>query len=140
VGVHDEAGPRHGEGQAEGRQHGSGAHARARGLASQGRGVAVPCAGHRYPGPAARRGGDRATAVAGRRRRVGAPAQKWHQGPEGGVVLWLATVGSSAALGSRRQQRGREEDTAATVLTGGADGESGRRGGEAEQVGRCRAG
>jgi hypothetical protein len=51
---------------------GTGAHARARVLASQGRGVAVPCAGHRHPGPAARRGGGRATAVAG--------VQRWRVG------------------------------------------------------------
>jgi hypothetical protein len=49
------AAARRGKGRA--RPRGAGAHARARGLASQGRGVAVPCAGHRNPGPAARRGG-----------------------------------------------------------------------------------
>jgi hypothetical protein len=40
-----------------GRPRGAGVHACTRVLASQGRGVAVPCAGHRHPGPAARRGG-----------------------------------------------------------------------------------
>jgi hypothetical protein len=35
----------------------SGVHARAQVLASQDRGVAVPCAGHRHPEPTARRGG-----------------------------------------------------------------------------------
>jgi hypothetical protein len=44
---------------------GKGAHARARVLATQGRGVAVPCARHRHPGLAARRGGGRASAAAG---------------------------------------------------------------------------
>jgi hypothetical protein len=48
------------------RPRGAGAHARARGLASQGHGVAVSCAGHRHPGPAARRGGGGATAAATR--------------------------------------------------------------------------
>jgi hypothetical protein len=41
-----------------------GAHARTRVLASQGRGVAVPCAGCRHPGPVARRGSDGATTTA----------------------------------------------------------------------------
>jgi hypothetical protein len=40
------------------RPRGAGAHARAQVLASQGRSVAVPCAGLRHPGPAARRGGE----------------------------------------------------------------------------------
>jgi hypothetical protein len=54
---------------------GVGAHARARSLAAQGRGVAVPCAGHRHPGPAARHGGGRAMAVAGCKAARRAPAR-----------------------------------------------------------------
>jgi hypothetical protein len=44
---------------------GSDVHARARVLASQDRGVAVPCMGYRCSGPAARCSGEEATAVAG---------------------------------------------------------------------------
>jgi hypothetical protein len=63
--------------------HGQGAHARARVLASQGRGVAVPCAGLRHPGPAARRGGGKATAVAGEDRGATGSCTKMAQRPEG---------------------------------------------------------
>jgi hypothetical protein len=66
---------------------GAGVHARARVLASQGRGVAVPCAGHRHPGPAARRGGGEATVVAGKTAARRAPTQKdgTAAGREGGA-------------------------------------------------------
>jgi hypothetical protein len=65
------------------RVRGAGARARARVLVFQSRGVAVPCAGHRHPGPAARHGGE------GRRRLRGAtaarrvPAQERRQGRKG---------------------------------------------------------
>jgi hypothetical protein len=72
--------------------YGVGAHARARGLAAQGRGVAVPCAGHWHPERAARRGGGRA-----RKRRVGLLQEKTARRPEGKEVLRVTTEGSSAA-------------------------------------------
>jgi hypothetical protein len=57
-------------------------HARAQVLVSQGRGVVVPCAGRRHPGPAARRGGGEAMAVAGKWRRVGLLQEKTARRPE----------------------------------------------------------
>jgi hypothetical protein len=62
---------------------GTGAHARAQVLASQGRGVAVPCAGHRHPRPAARRGGGEAMAAAGMTTARRVPAQEAAQRPGG---------------------------------------------------------
>jgi hypothetical protein len=62
---------------------GEGAHARARVLASQGRGVAVPCAGHRHLGPAARRGGGRRRRYRGKTAARRAPARKTARRPEG---------------------------------------------------------
>jgi hypothetical protein len=55
----------HGEAGGTAGSRGTGAHARARVLASQSHGVAVPCARYRHPGPAARRNGGEATAAAG---------------------------------------------------------------------------
>jgi hypothetical protein len=67
------------------RVRGAGARARARVLVFQSRGMDVPCAGHRHPGPAARRGGE------GRRRLRG----------HGGGAVWqnrLNYSGSSALM------------------------------------------
>jgi hypothetical protein len=83
-------------------------HARARVLVSQGRGVAVPCAGRRHPGPAARRGGGEATAVAGKRAARRAPARKdgtaagggW--GPTAGYGLLTGGPWLTPAAGERR--------------------------------------
>jgi hypothetical protein len=107
----------------------AGAHARARVLASQGRGVAVPSARHRHLGPAARHGGEGAMAAAGcRDGATGSGTKRWHGGRMGEGVLGLVTEGSSAARGSRRQQRDRE---AVVLLTGGAEGDGAWGGGEA---------
>jgi hypothetical protein len=65
------------------RARGKGAHARTRVLASQGRGVAVPCAGHRHPGTAARCGGERAMAVAGSTSGAAGPCTRTAPRPEG---------------------------------------------------------
>jgi hypothetical protein len=118
----------------------TGAHARARVLASQGCGVAVPCAGHRHPGPAARRGGGRATAVAGvQRRRVELLHKK--DGTAAG------RVGRSYGLLPRVHRRlmahagsrGKERDGGSVAHR--RAGEEGARGcGEARPVGRGRAG
>jgi hypothetical protein len=81
---------------------GVGGHARARVLASQGRGVAMPCAGHRHPGPVTRRGGGRQRRLWARRGGAtgsctkGGTAVGWGEG-----VLRLATEGSSAAPAAR---------------------------------------
>jgi hypothetical protein len=126
-----------------------GAHAHARVLASQGRGVAVPCAGHRHPGPAARRGGGRATEVAGTTVAHRAPAQKTARRPEGErMVLRLATEGPSAALGitpaARGSREGRRRCGSLAGLEQGVLGAAeGRSRGEAVQgraarVRRCR--
>jgi hypothetical protein len=69
----------------------------------------------------------------------GSCKKRWHGGRKGKVVLWLATVGSSAALGSRWQHGGKR-GTAAAILTGGAEGERGWCGGGSKPVGRSRAG
>jgi hypothetical protein len=81
------------------RSRGTGAHARARVLASQGRGVAVPCTGHGHPGPAARCGGEEATAAAGCG--GGAMGSCTKGGTKAGRERWSygwATEGSSALL------------------------------------------
>jgi hypothetical protein len=109
----------------------SGAHARTRVLASQGRGVAVPCTGHRHTGPAARRGGGRATAVAGEMAARRAPAQKTARRPEG---KGDPTAGNGGFLGGARHHagsRGGRKGAAVVILTGGAEGEDARCGGEA---------
>jgi hypothetical protein len=81
----------------------AGAHACARVLASQGRGLAVLCAGHRYPGPAARRGGggsdgsgDLGEWCDGSLHKSGTTAE-WGKGPRagyGGIIggPWLTAV------------------------------------------------
>jgi hypothetical protein len=115
---------------------GMGAHARARVLASQGRGVAVPCAGHRHPGPAARRGSGRATAVAGETAARWGPAQKTARLPEGKWgSLGLAIEGSSASLAAEGKKKGRRRWRSSRVrwwVTW--------RGGGLVQAGRGRAG
>jgi hypothetical protein len=120
VGAHGEAGPRHGSSTARARA--GGAHARARVLVFQSRGVAVPCAEHRRPGPAARRGGEGATAVAGQRAARRAPARKKrHGGRREGKSYGLLLGVHRRPQGTRRQHRGRKR-VAAVVLTGGAEG------------------
>jgi hypothetical protein len=93
---------------------GKGAHARTRVLASQGRGVAVPCAGHRHHGPAARCGGERRRRLRGMRRRDGllhkngAKAGKG-RGPRDGYTegssAWSAAVGKSRGYGGNSAHR-----------------------------------
>jgi hypothetical protein len=126
--------PWHGHGEAGharmARQVGSrgmGAHARARVLASQGRGVALPCAGHRHPRPAARRGGREATAATGITAARWVLHEKTARRPEGnGRSYGWATEGSSASPAVEGERRG----TAAVELTGGAEGGGARCGGE----------
>jgi hypothetical protein len=84
--------------------------ARTRGaLVSQSRGVAVPCAEHRRSGPAARRGGEGATAAAGRNRGATGPCtKKAARRPEREWgSLRLATEGSSASPAARDGGKGR---------------------------------
>jgi hypothetical protein len=116
---------------------GAGAHARARGLASQSRGVAVPCAGHRHPGPAARRGGGRATAAAGED--CGASGSCTKDGTAAGRER-VPRVCYGRLLGIAGSREGRE-GAAAAILTGGAEGgkRSVRLRGDAVAR-RCRAG
>jgi hypothetical protein len=72
-------------GRGTARHRGAGAHARARVLASQGRGLAVPCAGHQHPGPVTRRGGRVSDGSGGLdERRDGLLHENW-----GRVALWL---------------------------------------------------
>jgi hypothetical protein len=105
------------------------------------RAAAWPChaRGTGIPGPRhdAAVVGDGGSGV--RRRRVGFLHKETARRPEGREVLRVTTEGSSAAHGSRRQQRGREG-------SGGGDphrGAEGRRawcGGGSKPVGRGRAG
>jgi hypothetical protein len=103
------------------RDHGAGARARARVLVFQSRGVAVPCAGHQHPGPAARRGGEGRRRLWGHGGGAAGPCTRTPPRPEREGALGIATEGSSAARGSRWQQ-GEEKGTAEVMLTGGAEG------------------
>jgi hypothetical protein len=120
---------------------GTGAHARARVLASQGRGVAVPCAGHRHPGPAARRGGDEATAVAGEDCGAsGSCTRRTARRPEG---TGDPTAGYGGFLSGARHHagsRGGQERNGGGVAhrRGWSRGRSGQRRGEAGGSGPCR--
>jgi hypothetical protein len=57
--------------------------ARMRVLASQGRGMAVPCVGHRHPGPATRRDGGGRRRLRGALQRDGSLHKKRHGGRMG---------------------------------------------------------
>jgi hypothetical protein len=96
---------------------GTGAHARARILASQGHGVAVPCEGHRHPGPTARRGSVEVTAAAGKTGgATGLVQKRWHSGrmergsPKAGYRGLIDGAGS----------RGEGKERAAAVLIEGS--------------------
>jgi hypothetical protein len=121
---------------------GAGVHACARVLASQGRGVAVPCAGHRHPGPAARCGGGEATAVAGETAARRALARKDGTAARG---EWeVLRPGYAGFVGNAGSKGKGGKETAATVPTGGAEGESARCGRETVpwrgEAGPCSAG
>jgi hypothetical protein len=116
---------------------GMGAHARARGLASQGRGVGVPCAGHRHTGPAARRVGGAATAAAGMTAARRVPARKDGTAAEG---KWGSYGRLRKAPRHRRQQGKGKGMAAAARLTGEAGAEGAPGSGEARPAGRGRAG
>jgi hypothetical protein len=104
VSMHGEAGSRQGGSTARARA--GGAHARARCLAAQDRGVAVPCAGHRHSGPAARRRRRRATAFAGVSSGATGSCKKSGTAA-GGERGSLRLLQRAHRLG--RQQRGREK-------------------------------
>jgi hypothetical protein len=88
---------------------GTGAHARARVLALQGRGVAVPCAGHRHPGPVARRGCGEAMAAAGKTAARRVPARKGGTaaGGEKGVLRpgYGGLIGDTGSRGKEKEWR-----------------------------------
>jgi hypothetical protein len=122
---------------------GTGAHARARVLEPQGRGVAVPCARHRHSGPAARCGGE------GRRRLRGAeaarrvPAQEAAWRPDGRGSPRVGYRGFISGAGGRGERKG---EVAAALTEGslvrGCDAVAGRRrwvdAGQGTQLHRCR--
>jgi hypothetical protein len=116
---------------------GTGAHARARVLASQGRGVAVPCAGHRHPGHAARRSGGGATAAAGMTAVRRVPARKGGTAAGGEWEVLRPGYGGFIGIAGSRGER---EGAAAVKLIGRAE-EGGARGSiEVRPVGRSHAG
>jgi hypothetical protein len=97
--------------------------------------VAVPCARHRHPGLAARRGGGKVTAAAGCGSGVsGSCTKRTARRPEGKGGPTVSTEGSSAAHGSR-QHHGERKGAAAAILTGGAEGRRAWCGGGSEPVG-----
>jgi hypothetical protein len=121
-------------------RHGS--HARARVLATQGRGVAVPCARHWHPGLAAQRGGGKAQAVAGEAAARRVPAQERHGGrkrkggPTAGYGGFLS--GARHHAGSRG---GQEKDGGGVAhRRSWSRGRSGQRRGEAGGSRPCRKG
>jgi hypothetical protein len=95
-------------------QHGlgsaGGVHARARCLAAQDRGAAVPCAGHRHPGPAARRGGGKGDGGSGGlKRRVGLLQEEGGTAAGKGAGVPKACygrfIGSAGSNGGRKGRR-----------------------------------
>jgi hypothetical protein len=82
----------------QGEPRGTGVHARARVLVSQGCRVAVPCAGHKHPGPATRRSGEGRRRLRGVTSGVVGSCTRVARRPDGERdVLRPATDGSSAA-------------------------------------------
>jgi hypothetical protein len=100
--------------------------------------VAVPCAGHRHPGPAARRGGNDAMAVAGETAARRVPAHEWHGGRKGRVVLRLGyggfLGGARHHAGSRGTRNGRRRCGSPAGLKKKALGVAERRGRRVEAV------
>jgi hypothetical protein len=103
------------------RPRGAGAHARARVLASQGRGVAVPCAGHRHPRPATQRGGRGGTVAAVSASGTKGPCTKAARQPDGGRGPRAGYGGIVGGLWLTPAAEGIGE--AAVKLTGGLAGE-----------------
>jgi hypothetical protein len=88
VARHGEAGARLGptaarRGWGSAWNRGAGSHAHARVLASQGRGVAVPCVGHGHPGHVTRCGGGGRRRLQGDLQRDGSLHKKRHGGRMG---------------------------------------------------------
>jgi hypothetical protein len=113
------------------RPRGAGAQARARVLVLQGRGVAVPCAGHQHPGPKYDAAAERRRRLWGRRRCDGAPAQEVAQGPGGKGVLRLGYGGLIGLAGSR----GKEGEGSSGAHRGLASGVFGAVAGWCRRVG-----
>jgi hypothetical protein len=100
---------------------GAGAHTRVQLLAPQGRGVAVPCAGHRHPGPATRCGGGGGTAAAVSASDAKGPCTKAARQPDGGIDPRASYGGIIGSPWLTPAAEGIGE--AAVKLTGGLAGE-----------------